>query len=135
MAEAELHVIRARLDGGIRNKAARGELRRGLPVGFVWGEQDGEVLMHPDQAVCGAIQTIFDKFPQVGSARQVWLWFRSQQLLFPLQSSMAPEIQWVTPSYHAIHSVLTNPTYAGVYTYGKTKQDRFVDANGQVKSG
>ncbi|MBL0379921.1 MAG: recombinase family protein [Desulfofustis sp. PB-SRB1] len=133
MAEAELHVIRARLDGGIRNKAARGELRRGLPVGFVWGEQDGEVLMHPDQAVCGAIQTIFDKFPQVGSARQVWLWFRSQQLLFPLQSSMAPEIQWVTPSYHAIHSVLTNPTYAGVYTYGKTKQDRFVDANGQVK--
>jgi DNA invertase Pin-like site-specific DNA recombinase len=41
MSEAELHIIRARLDGGIRNKAARGELRRGLPVGFVWGEQDG----------------------------------------------------------------------------------------------
>jgi len=37
MSEAELHVLRARLDGGIRNKAARGELRRGLPVGFVWG--------------------------------------------------------------------------------------------------
>ena len=51
MAEAELHVIRARLEGGIRNKAARGELRRGLPVGFIWGDQDGEVLMHPDQAV------------------------------------------------------------------------------------
>ena len=44
MSEAELHIIRARLDGGIRNKAARGELRRGLPVGFIWGEQDGEVL-------------------------------------------------------------------------------------------
>ena len=43
MAEAELHVIRARLEGGIRNKAARGELRRGLPVGFVWGDEDGEV--------------------------------------------------------------------------------------------
>ena len=56
MAEAELHVIRARLEGGIRNKAARGELRRGLPVGFIWGDQDGEVLMHPDQAVTGAIQ-------------------------------------------------------------------------------
>jgi DNA invertase Pin-like site-specific DNA recombinase len=51
MSEAELHIIRARLDGGIRNKAARGELRRGLPVGFVWGEDDGEVLFHPDQAV------------------------------------------------------------------------------------
>jgi len=133
MAEAELHVIRARLEGGIRNKAARGELRRGLPVGFVWGEQDGEILMHPDQAVTGAIATIFEKFPQVGSVRRVWLWFRSNDLLFPLQSNMAPEIKWVTASYHAIHSVLTNPTYAGVYTFGKTKQVSFVDNNGQVK--
>ena len=133
MAEAELHVIRARLDGGIRSKAAKGELRRGLPVGFIWGEQDGEILMHPDQAVTGAIHTIFDKFPHVGSVRQVWLWFLSKKLPFPLQSSLLPEIKWVTPSYHAIHSVLTNPTYAGVYTYGKTKQECFVDINGQVK--
>ncbi|MGY3573047.1 recombinase family protein [Bradyrhizobium sp. USDA 4504] len=49
MSEAELHVLRARLNGGIRNKAARGELRRGLPVGFVWGEADGEVRFHPDE--------------------------------------------------------------------------------------
>src|SRR3954453_18254804 len=48
MSEAELHILRARLDGGIRNKAARGELRRGLPVGLVWGEADGEIVMHPD---------------------------------------------------------------------------------------
>ncbi len=133
MAEAELHVIRARLEGGIRNKAAKGELRRGLPVGFIWGDQDGEVLMHPDQAVTGAIHTIFEKFPHLGSVRQVWLWFVSKNLPFPLQSSLLPDIKWVTPSYHAIHSVLTNPTYAGVYTYGKTKQECFIDENGQVK--
>src|SRR5919204_259069 len=53
MSEAELHIIRARLDGGIRNKAARGELRRGLPVGFVWGDEDGEVLIHPKQNQAG----------------------------------------------------------------------------------
>src|SRR5713101_765357 len=58
MSEAELHVLRARLNGGIRNKAARGELRRGLPVGFVWGEQDGEVLCHPDEAVTGVLRTV-----------------------------------------------------------------------------
>jgi len=133
MAEAELHVIRARLEGGIRNKAARGELRRGLPVGFVWGEQDGEILMHPDQAVTGAIHTIFEKFPHLGSVRRVWLWFRSNELLFPLQSNMSSDIKWVTASYHAIHSVLTNPTYAGVYTFGKTKQECFIDDNGHVK--
>src|ERR1700741_4637204 len=60
MSEAELHVLRARLNGGIRYKAARGELRRGLPVGFVWGEADGEVLLHPDEAVVTVIRTIFD---------------------------------------------------------------------------
>jgi DNA invertase Pin-like site-specific DNA recombinase len=92
MSEAELHVLRARLDGGIRNKAARGQLRRGLPVGLVWGEEDGEVLLHPDQAITGAIQTVFDRFAEMGSARQVWLWFRSNKLLFPLQSSRSPEI-------------------------------------------
>ena len=54
MAEAELHVLRARLDGGIRNKAERGELRRALPVGLVWGEEPGEVRLHPDEAVTGA---------------------------------------------------------------------------------
>ena len=62
MSEAELYVLRARLNGGIRNKAARGELRRGLPVGFVWGEADGEVRFHPDEAVVTAINTIFRRF-------------------------------------------------------------------------
>src|SRR5260370_3078346 len=66
MAEAELHILRARLEGGIRNKAARGELRRGFPLGFVSGEQDGEVLFHPDAAVTGAIRTVFDRFAEVG---------------------------------------------------------------------
>ena len=51
LSETELHVLRARLAGAIRTKAARGELRRGLPVGLVWGEADGEILRHPDEAV------------------------------------------------------------------------------------
>ena len=86
MSEAELHIIRARLDGGIRNKAARGELKRGLPVGFIWGELDGEVLFHPDESVTGAIRTVFERFAEFGSARRVWLWFRSEGLPFPLQN-------------------------------------------------
>jgi DNA invertase Pin-like site-specific DNA recombinase len=69
MSEAELHIIRARLDGGIRNKAARGELRRGLPVGFVWGERDGEVLFHPDEAVTGAVRTVFERFAENSAPR------------------------------------------------------------------
>src|SRR6201988_2244314 len=70
MSEAELHVIRARLLGGIRNKAARGELRRGLPVGLVWGEEDGEVLFHPDEAVRGAIRAVFERFAELRAGRR-----------------------------------------------------------------
>jgi DNA invertase Pin-like site-specific DNA recombinase len=136
MSEAELHIIRARLDGGIRNKAARGELRRGLPVGFLWGEQDGEVLFHPDEAITGAIRNVFERFAEFGSARRVWLWFRSEGLSLPLQQAPAGRlgpIRWVTPTYTAIHHILTNPVYAGAYTYGKTRYERYVDAHGAVR--
>jgi DNA invertase Pin-like site-specific DNA recombinase len=133
MSEAELHVLRGRLNGGIRNKAARGELRRGLPVGFVWGEADGEVCFHPDEAVVTAIRTVFERFAETGSARRVWLWFRSEGLKFPLQMYARADIRWVEASYTAIHHVLTNPVYAGAYVYGKTRQETILDASGARK--
>jgi DNA invertase Pin-like site-specific DNA recombinase len=130
MSEAELYVLRARLNGGIRNKAARGELRRGLPVGFVWGEADGEVRFYPDEAVVTAIANVFARFAETGSARRVWLWFRSEGLSFPLQMHQRSGIRWVEASYTAIHHVLTNPVYAGAYTYGKTRRETTLDAAG-----
>jgi DNA invertase Pin-like site-specific DNA recombinase len=133
MSEAELHILRARLDGGIRNKAARGELRRGLPVGFVWGEEDGEVRFHPDESVVSTIHTVFSKFTELGSARKVWLWFRSQALSFPTRANMKSEIRWAAPTYTAIHSVLTNPVYAGAYAYGKSRHERYIDEQGMFR--
>ena len=123
MSEAELHILRARLNGGIRNKAARGELRRGLPVGLVWGSTDGEVRLHPDEAVQTAIASIFSRFAETGSARRVWLWFRSEGLRLPTQMVPKSEIVWMDASYHAIHQVLSNPLYAGAYVYGRTRQE------------
>ena len=92
MSEAELYVLRARLNGGIRNKAARGELRRGLPVGLVWGDADGEVQFHPDEGVKTTIGTIFSRFAETGSARRVWLWFRSEGLRLPLRMNQRSQI-------------------------------------------
>ena len=132
MSEAELHVLRSRLLGGIRNKAARGELRRGLPVGFVWGEKDGEVRFHPDEAVCAAIRTVFARFVELGSVRRVWIWFRSEGLSYPLQTHSG-EIRWVDPSYAGIYHVLTNPVYAGAYVYGKSRHEITLDASGARK--
>jgi DNA invertase Pin-like site-specific DNA recombinase len=139
LSEAELHVLRARLDGGIRNKAARGELRRGLPVGLVYGEADGEILPHPDEAVVGVITAIFEQFPIRGSARSVWLWLREQGLKFPLQpgayvTGNGGELTWVEPTYHAVHNVLTHPAYAGAYTYGRTRAQRYVDDGGTLRT-
>jgi DNA invertase Pin-like site-specific DNA recombinase/predicted DNA-binding transcriptional regulator AlpA len=133
MSEAELHVLRARLNGGIRNKAQRGELRRGLPVGFVWGDEDGEVLFHPDEAVVTAVKTVFERFAETGSARRVWLSFRTEGVKLPLQMHAHAEIRWVEASYHAIHHVLTNPVYAGAYVYGKTRVETTLDASGARK--
>jgi DNA invertase Pin-like site-specific DNA recombinase len=133
MSEAELHILRARLDGGIRNKAARGELRRGLPVGFVWGEEDGEVRFHPDESVVSTIRTVFSKFTELGSARKVWLWFGCERLSFPTRATMKSEIRWAAPTYTAIHNVLTNPVYAGAYTYGKCRRERYVDEQGMFR--
>src|SRR5262245_14109013 len=130
MSEAELDVLRARLNGGIRNKAAGGELRRVLPVGFVWGEADGEVLLHPDEAVITAIRTIFARFAETGSACRVWLWFRDQGLQLPLQMSAHAEIRWVEASYHAVHQILSNPVYAGAYVYGKTRTETTLKPSG-----
>ena len=130
MSEAELYILRARLNGGIQNKAARGELRRGLPVGFVWGEADGEVRLHPDEAVVSAIRCVFARFAEMGSARRVWLWFRSEGFQFPLQMHAHAEIRWVEASYTAIHHVLSNPVYAGAYVYGKTRRETVLDASG-----
>src|SRR5438128_1011093 len=133
MSEAELHILRARLNGGIRNKAARGELRRGLPIGLVWGEEDGEVRLDPDEAVSSAIRTVFERFTELGSVRRVWLWFRSEELLFPLRRIPGEPIQWVKPTYLSIHHVLSNPVYAGAYTYGKTRRERYLDGMGRVR--
>ena len=133
MSEAELHVLRARLLGGIRNKAARGELRRGLPVGFVWGEEDGEVRFHPDEAVCAAIRTVFARFAELGSVRRVWLWLRTEGLSFPMQTRYGGGVRWVDPSYIAVYHVLTNPVYAGAYAYGKSRHEVTLDASGARK--
>jgi DNA invertase Pin-like site-specific DNA recombinase len=128
MAESELQVLRARMLGGLRNKAARGELRIPLPAGLVWGEAPGQILLHPDEAVRGAIGAVFDRFAACGSARQVWLWLRENDLKLP--SLRDGQLAWSTAAYPAVHKILTHPAYAGAYVYGRTRGERYIDAAG-----
>jgi hypothetical protein len=91
------------------------------------------VRFHPDEAVVTAIRNVFARFAETGSARRVWLWFRSEGLTFPLQMHQGAETRWVEASYTAIHHVLTNPVYAGAYVYGKTRHETTLDAAGVRK--
>ena len=132
-SEAELHTLKVRLLEGIRNKAARGEFRCTLPVGFVWGERDGEVRLHPDEEVMRAIRTVFERFAELGSMRRVWLWFRDEGLQFPVRLRSGDGIRWIPPAYSSIVQVLSNPAYAGAYAFGKTRQERYLDDHGRMQ--
>ena len=136
MSEAELHILRARLDGGIRSKAARGELRRGLPVGLVWGEADGEIRWHPDEAVTGVIAAIFDRFAVCGSVRGVWLWLREQGLKFPLQRpptcAAARSPGWSRPTMRCTTCSPTPPTPAPTPSAAPASAAS-VDADGRLR--
>ncbi len=131
MSEAELHLIRHRLTAGLLHKAAKGELRQGLPVGLVYDETD-RVVLDPDEAVVAAIVTVFRRFDELGSARQVMLSMIEDSLLIPRRPGRSRRIRWAPASYPAIHDFLTNPAYAGAFVFGRRRDDKRLDANGRL---
>jgi DNA invertase Pin-like site-specific DNA recombinase len=132
MSEAELHLIRARLDGGLRNKAKRGELRLALPVGLDRDEDD-RIVFCPDEEVRHAILRVFALWRQLGSARQVVLELVADGQKLPRRTVGQRRIRWARPSYGAVHDFLTNPAYAGTFAFGKKRQQKRVDADGQIR--
>jgi DNA invertase Pin-like site-specific DNA recombinase len=121
MSEAELHVMRARLRGGLINKARRGELRYMLPVGLVY-DGDGQVILDPDRQAQDAVRLLFQTFLRTGVARQVVRYFREEKLLFPRRMHYGPhkgEIIWRELLLKQTVSVLHNPRYAGAYAFGR----------------
>ncbi|MBV8900530.1 MAG: recombinase family protein, partial [Verrucomicrobia bacterium] len=123
LSEAELHVLRARLQGGILNKARRGELKSPLPVGFVYDAED-RVVLDPDQQVQQSIRFLFETFLRTGSACAVVRAFRQQALLFPRRLKKGPhkgDLLWAEMEHSQVLRVLHNPRYAGAFIYGRTR--------------
>ena len=112
MSEAELHVLKARLRGGILNKVRRGEYRCVLPTGFVYDEADN-VVLDPDAQIRETITYFFETFARVGSACQTVKVFRNEGIGFPsrLRNRDATIFRPLTAST-AIR-ILNNPRYAG----------------------
>jgi DNA invertase Pin-like site-specific DNA recombinase len=132
ISEAELHFIRARLQGGLLAKAARGELRVRLPVGLVY-DQLGNVTLDPDAEVRGAVAHLFKCFEQTGSAHAVVKQFAADRLRFPGRHAPggphAGETYWKPLRHDLVLFTLHNPRYAGAYFYGRRKQLTDIDGH------
>lgn len=133
MSEAELHVLKARLRGGILNKVRRGEYRCALPIGLVYDES-GAVVLDPDAQVRETIAHFFETFARVGSAHQTVKAFRAEGLRFPsrLRSPNAGVV-FRTLTASAAMRTLTNPRYAGTYAYGQRAYSRAVDGKKMLR--
>mgnify|MGYP000471751975 CR=1 FL=1 len=131
MSEAELHFLKARMRGGLLNKARRGELRTALPVGFVYAP-DGRVALDPDQQVQQAIHHFFATFRRTGSALATVREFRGQDLNFPFRIWSGPckgELRWAPLTHDRALSVLHNPRYAGSFVFGRSRCRRTPDGH------
>lgn len=122
LSEAELHVIRARLQGGINNKARRGELRTPLPIGFVY-DNAGSVILDPDQQVQETIHLFFRTFRRIGTALGTVRFFQQQNLAFPKRPVWSHRAaEWGQLDFSTAWRLLGNPRYAGIYFFGATRQ-------------
>lgn len=134
MSEFELGLLRQRAQQALREKIARGEVLTMVPVGYRRTKENG-IEMDPDRQVQQAIRGVFAKFNELGSARQVLLWYRQEEIPLPTLGAgegRAEELVWKAPVMNRILSVLKNPCYAGAFVYGR-RQRRTTIVNGRTR--
>ena len=121
MSEAELHVLKARLLGGILSKAQRAELKVPLPVGLVY-DLDQKVVLDPDQQVQHSLRHLFTTFTRTGSAWSTVQAFRREGVKFPRRGQAgAGELTWCELTHAVVLATLHNPRYAGTFCFGRTR--------------
>jgi DNA invertase Pin-like site-specific DNA recombinase len=134
MSEAELHILRARLRGGMLNKAHRGELLIKPPIGLVHNS-DGAMGLDPDQQVQQSLRLLFDTFRRTGSATATVKTFHNQGLTFPRRVVGGPqsgELVWGALGHCQVLRILHNPRYAGAYVYGRHHTRKTVDGRSKI---
>src|SRR4051794_5226418 len=131
ISEFELGILRARMLDAARSKARRGELRISVPLGYTWHREAG-LGLDPDLRVQEAVRVVFARFRELGSARQVLLQLKGENLHFPRPSDgkRSTSFEWCPIRYRNVIGVLKNPFYAGAYAYGKSeKRTALVDGH------
>lgn len=134
MSELELDTSIHRMTEARWSKARRGELVTTLPAGYELGDED-RVVLTSDEKIASAIRTVFSKFDELGSARQVSVFWQDQGLLFPARRKELPShpVVWVKPRSTRIAEVLHHPIYAGAYVFGRSETVRRVEAGSPAR--
>jgi DNA invertase Pin-like site-specific DNA recombinase len=129
LSVVELKVLKLRMLQGMQAKAKRGELVRVLALGYVRDGADG-IVKDPNLRVQEAIELLFKKFRELGSARQVHRWFREERIELPVNGPVGGRfgLVWQLPKLSFVDDVLDNPIYAGAYVYGRRPMETVVEA-------
>lgn len=125
MSEAELHILKSRLQQGLWNKAARGEVLNHAPIGYV-RTTAGDFVIDPDEQVQSVVELVFAQFTRRGSVNGVLHWLVRHDVKFPVRPHSGAnrgELEWRRPNRVTLLNMLHHPIYAGAYRWGHREVD------------
>ncbi len=125
MSEAELHILKQRMQQGRLNKARRGELAVPVPIGYL-RQPDGTVVLDPDEQVQHVVRLIFRKFAELGTLNAVLRYLVTHRIQLGVRRQERRgrgTLRWTAPNRMTLQNVLKNPIYAGAYAYGRRQSD------------
>jgi DNA invertase Pin-like site-specific DNA recombinase len=137
MSEAELYLIRQRMQSGRRAKAERGELTLPVPIGYA-RRPGGEVVFDPDEQAQHVVRLIFDTFQRLGTLNAVLRYLVDNQIQLPVRARGGlanGELQWRRPTRETLQIMLHNPIYAGFYAYGRRQVEAGRKVAGRPSTG
>jgi DNA invertase Pin-like site-specific DNA recombinase len=130
MSEAELHILKSRLQQGMWNKAERGEVINHAPIGYVRSPSArngaGDFVMDPDEQVQSVVRLVFAQFAKRGSVNGLLKWLVNNDVKVPVRPHFGAgrgELEWRRPNRVTLLNMLHHPIYAGAYRWGHREID------------
>ncbi len=125
MSEAELHILKSRLQQGMWNKAERGEVLNHPPIGYV-RTLANDFVIDPDEQVQSVVRMVFEQFVIRGSINGLLRWLVRHEIKMPVRPHFGVnrgELQWRAPNRVTLLNMLHHPIYAGANRWGHRETD------------
>jgi len=142
MSEAELHILKSRLQMGMWNKAERGEILNHPPIGYIRSVSarngEGDYVIDPDEQVQSVVRLIFETFARRGSVNGLLRWLVQHDVKVPVRPHFGPnrsELEWRRPNRATLLNLLHHPIYAGAYRWGHRETDPRKKIAGRCHTG